>query len=80
MVQVLEIRVQKWLNAPRLFILWPARHSLMKNFKSIKGFYNSLLLSDLYEKGEGLKSELEGGGYYFLGPLASTRTGSQRGG
>lgn len=35
----MEIRAQKELNAPRLFILGPARDSLIKNFKSIKGFY-----------------------------------------
>lgn len=38
-------------------------------------FRKGLILSDLYEKGECLESELEGGSCCILGLLSSTRTG-----
>lgn len=56
MVKALEIRAQKQLKGPRLFILWSSRDSLIKKF-SKRLLHNGLPLSDLYDKGKCLKSE-----------------------
>lgn len=52
MVKGLERRAQKQLKGPRSFMLEPIRDSLIKNFKSIKGFCTRTCSFQAYMKKE----------------------------